>query len=76
MASIADTSLTFMGLDVHKDSISIGGLEPGVEQPTHDKISYDEPSIRRLLGRFDPATLKVCCEAGPTGSPGCYGPGS
>ena len=67
MASIADTPFTFMGLDVHKDSISAGILEPGVEQPTHDKIFHDEASIRRLMGRFDPATLKVCYEAGPTG---------
>jgi transposase len=67
MASIADTPLTFMGLDVHKDSISVGLLEPGAEQPAHDKIFHDEPSIRRLLGRFDPATLRVCYEAGPTG---------
>ena len=67
MASIADTPLTFMGLDVHKDSISAGILEPGVEQPSFDKIFHDEPSIRRLVGRFDPTTLRVCYEAGPTG---------
>ncbi len=67
MASIADTPLTFMGLDVHKDSISAGILEPGVDDPTHDKIFHDETSIRRLVGRFDPATLKVFYEAEPTG---------
>ena len=55
MASIADTLLAFMGLDIHKDSISAGILEPGVDDPTHDKILHDEPSIRRLLGRFEPA---------------------
>jgi transposase len=67
MASIADTPFTFMGLDVHKDSISAGILEPGAEQPSFDKIFHDEPSIRRLMGRFDPTTLRVCYEAGPTG---------
>ena len=67
MASIADTPYTFMGLDVHKDSISAGILEPGAQQPIHDKIFHDEASIRRLMGRFDPTTLKVCYEAGPTG---------
>ena len=67
MASIADTPSTFIGLDVHKDSISAGILEPGGEHPTHDKIFHDEASIRRLMGRLDPATLKVCYEAGPTG---------
>ena len=55
-----------MGLDVHKDSISAGILEPGVEQPTHDKVFHDEPLIRRLVGRFGSATLKVCYGAGPT----------
>ena len=67
MASIADTPYTFIGLDVHKDSISAGILEPGVEQPAFDKIFHDEPSIRRLMGRHDAATLKVCYEAGPSG---------
>ena len=54
-------------MDEQKDSISAGILEPGVDDPTHDKIFHDEPSIRRLLGRFEPATLKVFYEAGPTG---------
>jgi len=67
MASIVDTPLTFMGLDVHKDSISAGILEPGATNPTDDRIFHDKPSIRRLLGRFDPATLRVCYEAEPTG---------
>ena len=67
MASIADTPFTFIGLDVHKDSISAGILEPGANDPTHDKIFHDEPSIRRLFGRFELAKLKVCYEAGPTG---------
>ncbi|MFU8842116.1 MAG: hypothetical protein ACNA8R_15645, partial [Nitriliruptoraceae bacterium] len=44
MPSVADTELTFMGLDVHKDSISVGLLEPGVDQPIHDKIFHDGPS--------------------------------
>ena len=67
MASISDTPFTFIGLDVHKDSISAGILEPGANDPTHDKIFHDEPSIRRLMGRFEPAKLRVCYEAGPTG---------
>ena len=54
-------------MDVHKDSISAGILEPGANDPTNDKLFHDEPSIRRLMGRFDPTTLKVCYGAGPTG---------
>jgi hypothetical protein len=35
-ASIADIPFTFTGLDVHKDSIGAGILEPGVDQPGYD----------------------------------------
>ena len=68
MSSISHDGLTFMGLDVHKDSISVGMLEPGSELPVVDRIFHDEPSIRRLMGRFDDLSrLRVCYEAGPTG---------
>ena len=67
MASIADTPFTFMGLDIHKDSISAGVLEPGAEQPALDKIFHDEASIHRLVRRFDAAMLTMFYEAGPTG---------
>ena len=67
MASIADTPYTYIGLDVHKDTISAGILEPGAEHPSVDKIFHDQACIRRLMGRFDPVRLKVCYEAGPTG---------
>lgn len=65
--SIAVGEPTFMGLDVHKDSISVGLLEPGAEVPVSDRIFHDEPSVRRLVDGFDRARLKVCYEAGPTG---------
>ncbi len=33
-----------------------------------DKISADDESVRRLIGRFeDPASVWACYEAGPTG---------
>ena len=66
--SISHDGLVFIGLDVHKDSISVGILEPGAELPVTDRIFHDEPSIRRLFGRFDDVSqLRVCYEAGPTG---------
>ena len=73
MASIADTPFTFIGLDVHKDSISAGILEHGATDPTHDKVFHDEPrsagcwagSIRRSSGsvrrRGRPATAWPGC---------------
>jgi transposase len=60
--------LTFLGLDVHKDTISVAVLEPGAETAVIDKMSSDGPSVRRLISRFpDLARLRACYEAGPTG---------
>jgi hypothetical protein len=67
MASITDTPLVFIRLDVRTDSISAGILEPGVDDPIHDTIFHAGPSVRRLSGRFEPATIRVVYEAGPTG---------
>ncbi len=66
MSSVLD--LTYLGLDVHRDSISAGVLLAGSELPTVDRIANDEPSVRRLISRFpDRSRLRVCYEAGPTG---------
>jgi transposase len=68
VTSIHDPEATWLGLDVHKDSISVGVLEPGADSPVVDKIFHDEPSVRRLIERFgDRMRLRVCYEAGPTG---------
>lgn len=57
-----------LAMDVHKNTISAGVLEPGSISPVVDKISTDEESIRRLIGRFpDPKRVWACYEAGPTG---------
>jgi transposase len=57
-----------LGLDVHKDTISAGILNPGHESPDVEKIFHDEESVRRLIGRFpDPRLVRACYEAGPTG---------
>jgi len=55
-------------MDVHKDSISVGILNPGHERPDVERIFHDEESVRRLIGRFpERGLLRVCYEAGPTG---------
>jgi transposase len=57
-----------LGLDVHRDTISVGVLPWDREEPSLDKISSDEEAVRRLVSRFpDRRTLRVCYEAGPTG---------
>ena len=68
MASFAHRDAIHLGMDVHRDSISVGILNPGCERPDVEKIFKDEESVRRLIGRFDePQLLRVCYEAGPTG---------
>ena len=53
MSSLAHPETIHLGLDVHKDSISVGILNPGHEIPDVEKIFHDEESVRRLVGRFD-----------------------
>src|SRR3954453_23039459 len=68
MSSVTQHGSIHLGLDVHKDSISVAVLPWGQESAEVDKIFHDEPSVRRLVARFvDPAQLRVCYEAGPTG---------
>ena len=57
-----------LAMDVHKNTISTGVLEPGSTSPVVDKISSDDESVRRLIARFDgPGRVWACYEAGPTG---------
>ena len=68
MSSVTQSGPIHLGLDVHKDSISVGVLPSGQESAEVDKIFHDEPSVRRLIARFpDPGRLRACYEAGPTG---------
>jgi transposase len=57
-----------LAMDVHKSTISAGVLSPEATSPVVDKISSDDESVRRLVGRFDdPTRVWACYEAGPTG---------
>ncbi len=59
---------THLGLDVHRDSISVAILSPESEAPVVDRIPHAEASIRRLVARLGPPhRLRACYEAGPTG---------
>jgi transposase len=64
----AARGLTYLGLDVHRDAISVAVLGPDQDAPTVDRIAHDEASVRRLVARFpDSRRLRACYEAGPTG---------
>ncbi len=41
---------TFVGLDVHQDSISIALLRPGAELPDEDQIANSPEAVRTLGG--------------------------
>jgi len=57
-----------LAMDVHKNSISAGVLEPEATTVVVDRISTDDESISRLIRRFDdPTRVWACYEAGPTG---------
>ncbi len=68
MASLAYPDTIHLGLDVHRDTISVGVLRAGWEVPVVERIAHDEESVRRLVGRFpDSRRVRACYEAGPTG---------
>jgi transposase len=66
--SVSHLAPTHLGLDVHKDTISVAILAPDRDGPDVERIAHDEASVRRLVGRFpNPRLLRACYEAGPTG---------
>jgi transposase len=59
----------FVGLDVHKDSITVAvaesGRRPGRLVAT---VAYDWKALRKVLEKLGPQSRVTCCyEAGPTG---------
>jgi transposase len=68
VASISRVAPIHLGLDVHKDTISVGILPADQQVPDVERITHDEASIRGLVGRLgNPRMLRACYEAGPTG---------
>ena len=68
MARIADKSPIHLGLDVHRDTISVATLLPDRTAAAVEQIPSDEAAVVAFVGRFpDPGRLRVCYEAGPTG---------
>lgn len=65
---IETSALTFVGMDVHRDTIAIALLRPGEHVPLEQTIANTSEAMRKQLRRWgDPGSLRVCYEAGPTG---------
>lgn len=64
-----EISKIHVGMDVHKDSISIGVAQPGREPGRLlSKVGHHLPKLLKLLDKLGtPAQLHVVYEAGPTG---------
>jgi transposase len=61
---------TFVGLDVHKLSISVAVLLPGSDTALEWKIPNQPAAVRRMIRRVTslaPADVRFCYEAGPCG---------
>jgi hypothetical protein len=61
VASVAHLAPIHLGLDVHKDTISVGILDadqqvPDVERITHDEVSVCQPTMKRLNASMTKAT--------------------
>jgi transposase len=68
MARIAHRVPIHLGLDVHRDTISVATLLPDRTAASVEQIPSDEAAVLAFVGRFaEPDRLRVCYEAGPTG---------
>jgi len=62
------STVRFIGLDVHADTIAVAVAELGGEVRSVGVIPNRPESLRKLMKKLGPAErLRVCYEAGPTG---------
>ena len=62
----------YVGLDVHKETITVAIARPGRDEPEYrEEISHTRKTVEKLIGRlsreFDGALMLFCYEAGPCG---------
>lgn len=62
------TALTFIGMDVSRDTIAIAIQRPGHEAFLEDTIPNTAEAVRKAVRHWgDLPTVRACYEAGPTG---------
>ena len=74
MPGVSHLTPIHLGLDVHKDTISVGILPADQQVPDVERIPHDEASIRRLVGRLgNPAACEPATRPDRPASswPGC-----
>ena len=63
------SNVRFIGLDVHAETIAVAVAEPHGDVRSLGVIPNRPESIRKLVKKLGPpAQLRVCYEAGPTGT--------
>ena len=67
--AVAARSIIYLGLDVHKDSITVAVLPAGAKTPTRvDRVPNDLPKLKRWLERVArDGELRACYEASGAG---------
>lgn len=64
------TSLTYVGMDVHKETIAVSVRRPGAPQPEFSQHAATPAAIARLVTGLKAkhgTEIRACYEAGPTG---------
>ena len=62
------TSVRFVGMDVHADTITVAVAEAGGEVRALGTFPNKPESVRKMIGKLGPMKeLRACYEAGPTG---------
>ena len=68
-SSVAAPSIIYVGMDVHKDSITLAVLPAAAKNPTRlERLPNDLPKLKRFLDRLArEGALRVCYEASGAG---------
>jgi transposase len=62
------TSITHVGMDVHRQTIAVAVLSPGETKPVEWQIQNEPAAVRRLIRQLSQRAPVACAyEAGPTG---------
>jgi hypothetical protein len=65
-----EQGITFVGLDAHKDSISVAMLLPGATAVLEWQLTNEPGAVKRMVRKVErqsPGDVRFCYEAGPCG---------